>query len=138
MSAPRFRNSAARWAKPILFHSCSIALAAYVYPREKGSDDAMLDLAIEAGAEECVSSEEGHEFLTSVEDFGSVRDALEAKLGEAKSAKIVFRPQNMVAVKDEAGEALIKLLDVLDDHDDIQTVYGNYEFSDALLEKMSG
>ena len=109
-----------------------------VYPREKGSDDAMLDLAIEAGAEECVSSEEGHEFLTSVEDFGSVRDALEAKLGEAKSAKIVFRPQNMVAVKDEAGEALIKLLDVLDDHDDIQTVYGNYEFSDALLEKMSG
>lgn len=107
-----------------------------VYPKAKGSDDAMLDLAIEAGADECVSSDETHEFLTSVEDFGSVRDALEAKLGPADVAKIVFRPQNMVAVKDEVGETLIKLLDVLDDHDDVQTVYGNYELSEALLAKL--
>jgi YebC/PmpR family DNA-binding regulatory protein len=108
-----------------------------VYPKEKGSDDAMLDTAIEAGAEECVSDEDGHVFLSSVEDFGAVRDALEEKLGEAQSARIVFRPQNTVAVKDDVGETLIKLLDVLDDHDDIQTVYGNYELSDTLLEKMT-
>jgi len=107
-----------------------------IYPKAKGSDDAMLDLAIEAGADECVSTEDAHEFLTSVEDFGSVRDALEAKLGPADAAKIIFRPQNMVAVKDDVGETLIKLLDVLDDHDDIQTVYGNYELSDALLAKL--
>ncbi|HTO41716.1 MAG TPA: YebC/PmpR family DNA-binding transcriptional regulator [Rhizomicrobium sp.] len=107
-----------------------------IYPKAKGSDDAMLDLAIDAGADECISSEDAHEFLTSVEDFGAVRDALEAKLGPADAAKIVFRPQNMVAVKDEVGETLIKLLDVLDDHDDIQTIYGNYELSDALLAKL--
>jgi YebC/PmpR family DNA-binding regulatory protein len=112
-------------------------VGAITYPKDKGSEDAMLDLAIEAGADEAVTTDEGHEFLTSVENFGAVRDALEAKLGEATSAKIVFRPQNTVAVKDEAGETLIKLLDVLDDHDDVQTVYGNYELSDALLEKMA-
>ena len=107
-----------------------------LYLKAKGSDDAMLDTAIEVGAEECVSTEDGHEFLTGVEDFGAVRDALEAKLGSPDSAKIIFRPQNMVPVKDDAGESLIKLLDVLDDHDDVQAVYGNYELSDALIEKI--
>ncbi len=62
----------------------------------------------------------------------AVRDALEAKLGAPKSASIVFRPQNMAPVTDETGESLVKLLDVLDDHDDVQNVYGNYELSDAL------
>jgi YebC/PmpR family DNA-binding regulatory protein len=107
-----------------------------VYPKDKGSEEAMLDLAIEAGADEAVTTGESHEFLTSVENFGAVRDALEEKLGEAQSARIVFRPQTTVTVDGEAGESLIKLLDLLDDHDDVQTVYGNYELSDALLEKM--
>lgn len=108
-----------------------------LYPAAKGSGDEMLDLAIDVGANECLSTEESHEFLTSVEDFGQVRDALEAKLGPADAAKIVFRPQNSVAVPDDAAETLLKLLDVLDDHDDIQTVYGNYELSEALLAKLS-
>jgi transcriptional/translational regulatory protein YebC/TACO1 len=62
---------------------------------------------------------------------------LEAKLGEAQSAKIVWRPVNTTAVGDDTGETLSKLLEVLDDHDDVQNVYGNYEFSDALMEKLS-
>jgi YebC/PmpR family DNA-binding regulatory protein len=107
------------------------------YPPEKASEDAMLEAALEAGANECVSSDDGHEFLTSMEDFGSVRDALEAKLGAPASAAIVWRPQNMVAVNDEAGETLLKLVEVLDDHDDVQNVYGNYELSEALLAKMT-
>ena len=107
------------------------------YPPEKGGEDAMLEAALEAGANECVSSDDGHEFLTSMEDFGSVRDALEAKLGTPASAAIVWRPQTMVAVNDEAGETLLKLVEVLDDHDDVQNVYGNYELSEALLAKMT-
>jgi len=108
------------------------------YPKGKGSDDAMLEAAIEAGAEECVSSEDGHEFIASLEDFGSVRDALEAKLGEPQSAKIEWRAKTMTPVADAAGETLVKLLDVLDEHDDVQNVYGNYELSDALMEKLAG
>ncbi|HVZ68945.1 MAG TPA: YebC/PmpR family DNA-binding transcriptional regulator [Rhizomicrobium sp.] len=107
------------------------------YPRSKGSDDAMLEAAIDAGADECISSEDGHEFITSMENFGAVRDALEKKLGEPQSAKIEWRPKSTNPVSDENGETLIKLLDVLDDHDDVQNVYGNYELSDALLEKMA-
>ncbi len=108
------------------------------YPKDKGSDDAMLETAIEAGAEECNSSEESHEFIASMEDFGTVRDALEEKLGEPASARIEWRAQTMTPVPDEAGETLVKLLDALDDHDDVQNVYGNYELSDALMEKLGG
>jgi len=108
------------------------------YPLSKGSEDAMLEAALDCGANECVSTAEGHEFLTSMEDFASVRDALEAKLGAPASAAIVWRPQNMVAVNDEAGESLIKLVDVLDDHDYVQNVYGNYELSDTLVAKLAG
>ena len=108
------------------------------YPLAKGSEDAMLEAALDVGANECVSTADGHEFLTSMEDFGAVRDALEAKLGAPASAAIIWRPQNMVSVNDEAGETLIKLIEVLDDHDDVQNVYGNYELSDALLAKLAG
>jgi YebC/PmpR family DNA-binding regulatory protein len=106
------------------------------YPKDKGTDDAMLEAAIEAGADECVSGEESHEFITGIESFGEVRDALEKKFGAAQSAKIEWRPQTMTAVSDDLGEALVKLLDVIEDHDDVQTVTGNYELSDALMEKL--
>ena len=108
------------------------------YPPAKGSEDAMLETALDVGANECVTTEDGHEFLASMEDFAAVRDALEAKLGAPSSAAIVWRPQNSVAVPDEAGEMLMKLVEVLDDHDDVQNVYGNYELSNALIAKLSG
>ena len=107
------------------------------YPKEKGSEDAMLEAALEAGADECISGET-HEFIASPESFAAVRDALEAKLGAPASAAIIWRPQNTVAVPDEAGETLLKLIEVLDDHDDVQNVYGNYELSDALMAKLAG
>jgi YebC/PmpR family DNA-binding regulatory protein len=113
-------------------------VASIVYPVAKGSDDTMLEAAIESGADECVSDEDGHEFLCRIEDFGAVRDWLETKFGPPKSAAIVWRSQTNVAVNDEAGDTLVKLLDVLDDHDDVQRVYGNYELSDALMTKLSG
>ena len=108
-----------------------------VYPATKGSEDAMLEAALEAGADECVSTPDGHEFLTGLDSFLTVREALEAKLGAPQSAAITWRPQNSVAVNDEAGETLVKLIEVLDDHDDVQNVYGNYELSDALMAKLA-
>ena len=108
-----------------------------VYPKEKGSDDAMLEAAIDVGAEECVSTADGHEFLTTVDDFAAVREALETKFGPPQSAAITWRAQVPVPVKDEAGETLVKLIEVLDDHDDVQHVYGNYELSETLMEKLA-
>ena len=107
------------------------------YGADKGSANAMLEAALEAGAEDCVSTPDGHEFLSSPEDFGAVRDALEQRLGQASAARIVWKPQNSVPVDEQAGSTLFKLLDALDDNDDVQQVYANYEMSDALLEKLT-
>ncbi len=112
-------------------------MGSIVYPAKAGTADAMLEAAIEAGAEEVVSTKESHEFLCRQEDFTSVRDALEAKLGPPQSAVIVWRPLDNVPVSDEHAVSLLKLLDVLEDHDDVQNVYANYEMSDALMEKLS-
>jgi YebC/PmpR family DNA-binding regulatory protein len=112
-------------------------LGVITYPKDKGSEDAMLEAAIEVGAEECVTGEETHEFICSVENFGQVRDGLEERFGAAEAAKIEWRPQNGVAVTDENGESLVKLLDTLEDHDDVQNVFGNYELSDALMAKLA-
>ena len=108
-----------------------------VYAKDRGSDDRMLELAIEAGADEVASGDELHEFIASLDNFGTVRDSLEAKLGPAESARIEWRPQSTTPVGDEAGETLVKLLDVLDEHDDVQNVYGNYELSNALMAKLA-
>lgn len=108
------------------------------YPADKGSEDEMLEVALEAGADECISSEDGHEFISSPDSFAQVRDALEAKLGVPTSANITFRPQNTITVPDDAAETLMKLVDTLDDHDDVQHVTGNYQFSDAFVAKISG
>jgi YebC/PmpR family DNA-binding regulatory protein len=110
----------------------------FAYPKEKGSEDAMLEAAVDAGAEECLSSDDGHEFLSRVEDFAAVRDALEAKLGAPQSSGIFFRPHNTVLVSDNVGETLVKLIDALGDNDDVQRVTGNYELSDALMAKLAG
>jgi YebC/PmpR family DNA-binding regulatory protein len=108
------------------------------YPKAKGSDDAMLEAALDAGADECISGEESHDFITSIENFGQVRDALEARLGAPASSRIEWRAKSTNPVSDETGESLVKLLDVLDDHDDVQNVYGNYELSDSLMAKLGG
>lgn len=112
-------------------------VGAIVYPAAKGSADDMLEQAIEAGADEVVSTDEGHEFLCSVESFGEVRDALEKTLGTSEAARIVFKPLDTKNVDEEIARSLMKLIDALDDHDDVQQVYANYEMSDAVMEKLA-
>jgi len=108
------------------------------YPLDKGSEDEMLELALEVGADECVTNDDGHEFVAGIENFAAVRDALEAKLGAPLSSGMVWRAQNTTPVKDDVGETLVKLIETLDDNDDVQNVYGNYALSDALMEKLAG
>jgi len=100
------------------------------------SDDAMLDAAIEAGADDVISGEGGHEIYASQESFREVARALESKFGEPRRAALTWKPQNTVAVDDETGEKLLKLIDMLNDHDDVQNVFANFEVSDALVAKM--
>ena len=101
------------------------------------SADAMLEAAIEAGAEDVVSSENGHEVYTTNDSLRDVAKALEAKFGEPRKAALTWKPQNTVPVDDEQGEKVLKLIDALNDQDDVQNVYANFEVSDALVAKMS-
>src|SRR6266446_3076098 len=107
------------------------------YDGKAASADAMLEAAIEAGAEDVVSSEGGHEIYTTQETLREVAKALEAKFGEPRKAALVWKPQNTVAVNDEQGEKLFKLIETLNEHDDVQNVYANFEVSDALMQRLS-
>ncbi len=107
------------------------------YDAKVASADAMLEAAIDAGAEDVVSNENGHEIYTSQESLREVAKALEAKFGEPRKAALVWKPQNTVAVDDDQGERLLKLIESLTEHDDVQNVYANFEVSDALVAKMS-
>jgi YebC/PmpR family DNA-binding regulatory protein len=99
--------------------------------------DAMFEAALEAGADDVVSGETGHEIYAAPDRFGAVSKALEAKFGEPRRAALVWRPQNTVAVNDEHAEKLLKLIESLNEHDDVQNVYANFEVSDDLMQRMS-
>jgi len=107
------------------------------YGAKAASADAMLEAAIEAGAEDVVSTEDGHQIFTTPETLRDVGKALEAKFGEPRKAAMLWKPQNTVAVDDEQGEKILKMIEALDDSDDVQNVYANFEVSDALVQKMS-
>src|SRR6516165_8610425 len=107
------------------------------YDASVASDDAMLEAAIEAGADDAVSGENGHEIYASADSYRDVAKALEQKFGEPRKAALVWKPQNTVAVNDEHGEKVLRLIEQLNDSDDVQNVYANFEVSDALVAKMS-
>ena len=107
------------------------------FDAKAASADAMLDAAIEAGAEDVASGENGHEVYTTAESLRDVAKALEAKFGEPRKAALTWKPQNTVPVDDEQGEKVLKLIDALNDNDDVQNVFANFEISDALVQKLS-
>ncbi|HEY2757079.1 MAG TPA: YebC/PmpR family DNA-binding transcriptional regulator [Pseudolabrys sp.] len=101
------------------------------------SADTMLEAAIDAGAEDVASTEDGHQVFTTTDSLRDVSKALEAKFGEPRKSAMLWKPQNTIAVDDEAGEKILKLIESLDDNEDVQNVYANFEVSDALVQKMS-
>jgi YebC/PmpR family DNA-binding regulatory protein len=107
------------------------------FDAKAASADAMLEAAIEAGAEDVTSNDDGHQIITTPDTLNDVAKALETKFGEPRKASLLWRPQNTVALDDEAGEKVLKLIESLDDSDDVQNVYANFEVSDALVAKMS-
>ncbi len=107
------------------------------YPASAGHTDKIFEAAIEAGAEDVESDEEGHEIWTAQEDLHEVAKALEASLGPAESTKLAWRAQTPVEVDGDEADQLIKLIDALEEDDDVQTVWGNYEVPDEVLERMA-
>jgi len=111
-------------------------LGEVVYPAGGTSAEAIFETAVEAGADN-VESGETHAIICAPEDFNAVRDALEKRFGTAQSAKLVWRPKLTMAVAGEAAESLLKLLEVLEDSDDVQTVYANFEMAEDVMARLS-
>ncbi len=109
-----------------------------IYAAGVASADAMLEAVIEAGGDNVESDAEGHEVTTSIEGFAAVRSALEAKFGEPQSAKLAWKPNILTPITGEPAATLFKLIDVLDDNDDVQSVTANYDIADDELEKLAG
>lgn len=108
-----------------------------LYPVDAGDSDAIMEAAIEAGAEDAESSEDGHVILCDSSDLNEVSNALEAALGEPESAKLIWKPQNSNPVDVDQGRTLFKLIAALEDDDDIQSVTANFEMSDEVMEALS-
>ncbi|WP_313522028.1 YebC/PmpR family DNA-binding transcriptional regulator [Shinella sp.] len=107
------------------------------YKLSVGSADAVMEAAIDAGAEDVTTDEDGHTIICGFEDIGEVSKALEDKLGEAETVKAIWKAQNTVPVDEEKAQSLMKLIDTLEDDDDVQNVYANFEVSDEVMAKLS-
>ena len=107
------------------------------YPADVGDEDTVMMAAIEAGAEDVESSEEGHVVWCADTDLNEVSTALEADLGESESTKLVWRPTTTTELGLEDAQKLMKLIEALEDDDDVQTVTSNFEISDEVMEQLS-
>ncbi len=108
------------------------------YPAKVADEDAMLEAAIEAGADNVESNADGHEVTMPIGDLFAVRDALEARFGAPEEARFDWRPTMSVKLDDEdKATALLKLLDVLEDNDDVQNVYANFDIAETVMAKLS-
>ncbi len=107
------------------------------YAASAGSAEKFMDAAIEAGADDVQSDEDGHTIQCSFEGLGDVSKALEEALGEAESVKVVWKPQNSIPVDEERAQSLIKLVGVLEDDDDVQNVYANFEVDEETMARLS-
>ena len=108
-----------------------------VYPASVGDAEKVLEAAIEAGADDVSSDEDSHTIICSFENIGEVAGALESILGESESVNIVWKPQNTVAVDEEKAQTLMKLMGALDDDEDVQNAFANFEVSDEIMAKLT-
>ncbi len=103
---------------------------------EIGDADTVMEAAIEAGADDVESDEDGHVIYTARDDFGAVAKALEERFGEPQSANMIWKPQNTIDIAGDQASTLIKMIDALEDSDDVQKVYANFEISEDEMEKL--
>ncbi|NQW01764.1 MAG: YebC/PmpR family DNA-binding transcriptional regulator [Rhodospirillales bacterium] len=108
-----------------------------VLEADGGTADAVFEVALESGASDVESSDESHDVYCAPDDFSTVRDALEGKFGEPQSASLEWKPQTTVEVDEQTAQTLLKLIDMLEDNDDVQTVASNVEIDDEVLERLS-
>ena len=108
-----------------------------IYPADAADSDTMFEAALDAGADNVESDENGHEVTCAPDDFNAVREALEAVFGVPEESGLVWKPQNLIPVDDAQAATLLKLLDVLDDNDDVQTVSSNFDISEDIIAKLA-
>lgn len=108
-----------------------------LYSREAGDDEKVMEAAIEAGAQDVQSDDSGHTIICEFEDIGDVSKSLEDALGEAESVKTIWRPQTATELDEDKAQSVLRLIDVLDDDDDVQSVYSNFEVSDEIMARLS-
>ncbi|HFB98733.1 MAG TPA: YebC/PmpR family DNA-binding transcriptional regulator, partial [Bryobacterales bacterium] len=108
-----------------------------VYKPEAGDADTIMEAAIEAGADDVISDENGHIIICAFEDLGQVSSALAEALGEPESVKTVWKPRTMTELGEEKAATMLKLIQALEDDDDVQNVYSNFEVSDEVMEKLA-
>lgn len=107
-----------------------------IYPANKADADTMFEAAVEAGAENCESDEDFHNIQTGQEDLATVRDALEKTFKEAEKAELTWQPNTMSEINEEQASTMMKLIDALEDDDDVQVVTTNMDVSDEVMEKL--
>ncbi len=107
------------------------------YGAGAGDGDAVFEAALEAGADDVESSEDGHSIWTSIENLHPAAKALEATLGDPAGVKLAWKPTTMVEVDESDAGKLLRMIDALEEDDDVQTVWGNYDVSDEVMEKLS-
>jgi transcriptional/translational regulatory protein YebC/TACO1 len=107
------------------------------YPAGAGDADTVLEAAIDAGAEDVESDDESHVVTAAFADLGEVAKTLEETLGEAETVKAVWQPQTTTALDEDKASAMLKLVAALEDDDDVQAVYSNFEVTDEVMEKLT-
>jgi YebC/PmpR family DNA-binding regulatory protein len=106
------------------------------FDKKIGGDDEVLEMAIEVGADDVLSDEDGHEIICATNEFASIRDSLIEKFGDPMAAKLVFRPKDITNLDVDNAQKVMRLIDNLEDNDDVQNVYANYEISDEVAKQL--
>ena len=112
-------------------------VGAVSYPAAIGSPDEVFEAAAEAGAGDVESGDEMHEITCDPDDFSAVRDALTERFGDPAQAELTWRPQSTVAIDEDKAQTMLKMLDVLDESDDVQRVSANFEISDEIMARLT-
>lgn len=107
------------------------------YPVDVADGEAMFEAALEAGADDVASSEDGHEIICAADSLNDVAVSLETAFGEPESAKLIWKPKNLIDVDYDTASGVLKLMDMLDDNDDVQNTYANFDIAEDVMEKLA-